>query len=356
MDYLRRFLVAIILLSSGVGFAQKIEGDTIQKTPKTIDFKLMPYLGYNRDMGFMFGAIPMIMYRLNSKDSLSPKSMSGATALYTTNNSYFVALFNRFFLNEDKWRITMFGVTGNHYSQFFLDFQDASDFYDYNTKTTIASIGFQRLIKKHFYLGLNYTYSHYDTDYEDEVLESSITQTNGLEVNTQYDNRNSIYYPTDGFNARIKWLMIPEWFSNDNAANKLKFSYNQYFGQQNDRDVIAARFSALVGLGELPFEQQETIGGKDIRGYSEGKYRGDGIIALQGEYRFNFHSKMGLVAFGGLSTLYGSANDDFNWKLYPGAGAGFRYLVFDEEHFNIGIDAAVGKKDWGIYFRIGEAF
>ncbi len=35
---------------------------------------------------------------------------------------------------------------------------------------------------------------------------------------------------------------------------------------------------------------------------------------------------------------------------------GFRFNVFPENHMNIGIDGAVGKDDWGIYFRIGEAF
>jgi len=65
---------------------------------------------------------------------------------------------------------------------------------------------------------------------------------------------------------------------------------------------------------------------------------------------------MGLVGFLGMATVYGSDTDSFNWKLYPGGGGGFRYKVFEDVHFNIGLDAAVGKEDWGVYFRIGEAF
>jgi len=42
--------------------------------------------------------------------------------------------------------------------------------------------------------------------------------------------------------------------------------------------------------------------------------------------------------------------------LLPGAGAGIRFMAIESEKINIGIDVAVGKDDWGLYFRIGEAF
>lgn len=79
-------------------------------------------------------------------------------------------------------------------------------------------------------------------------------------------------------------------------------------------------------------------------------------MAAQGEYRYSLKEKIGLVGFVGLATIYGSDNDSFNWKLYPGAGAGVRYRAFKTVKFNIGLDAALGKDDWGVYFRIGEAF
>ncbi len=38
------------------------------------------------------------------------------------------------------------------------------------------------------------------------------------------------------------------------------------------------------------------------------------------------------------------------------AGAGLRFKRIPSRNINIGIDGALGKNDWGIYFRIGEAF
>ncbi len=124
----------------------------------------------------------------------------------------------------------------------------------------------------------------------------------------------------------------------------------------NNNNILAFRGHAKFGLGALNFERQVVIGGKDIRGYSDGKYRGDGIFALQGEYRLNFNNHMGIVGFLGAATIFGSTNEEFNGKLYPGIGMGYRYTIFKEDNFNIGLDGALGKDDWGIYFRIGESF
>jgi len=327
-----------------------------KKHTKSIDFNVMPYLNYNRTLDFMFGAIPMMMYKLNKADTISPKSLSGISAVYTTNKSYFIASFNKWYFKEDRWRGQLFLATGNQNAQYYVDDIDLPDFYNYRTKTTMFNFSLQRKVVKALYAGLGYAYAHYDTKYEDNIEPSSITHTNGLQFNLMYDTRDAVYYPTHGDKIKLRWLSYPTWLGNDVNANKILSEYNKYFPFRNGTDVLAARFSGKFGLGNIAFEQQVTIGNEDIRGYSEGKYRGDGLMDLQAEYRFNFSEKMGVVGFAGVATIYGSDTESFNWKLYPGAGAGFRYRAFKTEKFNVGLDAAVGKGDWGLYFRIGEAF
>ena len=76
----------------------------------------------------------------------------------------------------------------------------------------------------------------------------------------------------------------------------------------------------------------------------------------QTEYRHWLNEKWGFVAFGGIATAVNNFSDfSFN-KLLPAAGAGIRFAALPKSNINIGIDAAVGKEDWGVYFRIGEAF
>lgn len=341
-------------------YSQKQQSDSIKPIDslkyQKFDFTVMPFLSYNRNLEFMFGAIPMTMYKLDQKDTISPKSLSGVSAVYTTNSSYFISFFNKWYYKEDTWRAKLFVLTGDKNSQFYMTDIDVPGFYDYGTKLTIASVGVQRKIAKYLFGGVTYTYANYDTNYEDEVQPEDLTQTNSIELNGLYDSRNAVYYPTKGIKTLLRYLSYPTWFGNDVKANKILSEYNTYFPMKNGRDVFAARFSGQFGLGDIAFQQQVTLGGKDIRGYSEGKFRGDGLMSLQGEYRYNFGEKMGLVGFAGVATIYGSDTPDFDWKAYPGVGVGYRYRAFKTVKFNIGLDAAVGKEDWGVYFRIGEAF
>ncbi|AWK05576.1 hypothetical protein HYN56_15560 [Flavobacterium crocinum] len=337
-------------------FGQKANDSVSKKAKeKKIELRVMPYLSYNRNLEFMFGAIPMMMYKVNQSDSISPKSLSGMSAISTTNKSYVLAFFNKWYLDQDKWRLKLFFFNGNQNSQFYVDDTDQPDFYDYGTKTTILSIGGQRKIIGKFYGGLSYTFAHYNTTYEEDISPSSVSHSNALVVNLLYDTRDAVYYPTRGYKIKLDWSTYPSFLDNELASNRIAFQANTYFPTRNNKDVIAARFYGKFGLGNVAFEQQSTIGGVDIRGYSEGKYRGAGLMDIQGEYRYNF-GKMGLVGFAGLATLYGSDTPSFDWKMYPGAGIGYRYNPFKKSKFNVGLDGAVGKGDWGVYFRIGEAF
>ncbi|OXA76549.1 Surface antigen [Flavobacterium aquidurense] len=336
---------------------KEIQKDSDVVKEKKIDFTVMPFFSYNRNLKIMFGAIPMAMYKFDQNDTISPKSLSGLSAVYTTNKSYFIAFFNRFYFKEDKWRGKFFVLNGDYNSQFFMDDgEEIPGFYDYGTKVSVVSAGIQKKILKGFYGGVTYTYAHYKTNYEDDVQPESTTVTNGAELNLLYDTRNAVYYPTKGIKSNLRWINYGEWLGNDVKANKILTEYNQYFPFRNNKDVLATRFAGKFGLGAIAFEQQVTISGKDIRGYTESKYRGDGLMDIQGEYRYNFGKKMGLVGFAGLATIYGSDTESFDWKMYPGGGVGYRYRAFKTVKFNIGLDAAVGKGDWGIYFRIGEAF
>ena len=132
---------------------------------KNIDFAPIPYVSYNRTYDFIFGAVPMIMYRLSAKDSISPASLSGAIGIYTTNKSWFTAVFSKFYLNEDKWRITVGAGIGTMNSQFlqsgaipqFINFQTGADFFKLEIK---------RRLLEDVYGGVNYLYTNFNNEYD----------------------------------------------------------------------------------------------------------------------------------------------------------------------------------------------
>jgi outer membrane translocation and assembly module TamA len=113
----------------------------------------------------------------------------------------------------------------------------------------------------------------------------------------------------------------------------------------------------MLSVGDdVPFSGKNVIGRDDLRGYTNGKHRANQVYDIQSEYRWNFYKKWGMVAFTGLALATDNWKGDNYSGVLPSAGAGLRYKVIPKRGINIGLEAAVGKEDWGVYFRIGETF
>ncbi|KXX69698.1 BamA/TamA family outer membrane protein [Flammeovirga sp. SJP92] len=329
-------------------------GDT--RTDKKVDFMPIPYINYNRSLGFSIGALPMAMYNLSQKDTISPSSVTGLLGMWTTNDSWFGLVFSRFYLKEDRYRITFAAGLGSINFQTYVPFPIGGDFVDYNTGVNFIKIEVQRRVVKHLFLGLNYMNTDFNTSFDvikDTTLASNL-QTLGIVLS--YDHRDNVYYPYKGHIGNINLDMNPEFLGNETQNTKVSIDFNKYFAFRRGKDVLATRAYIGFGIGDLIFNQQFIVGESDIRGYTQGKYRGNSMYNLQAEYRWNFHKKMAINFFGGLATVAGANDDSQNGTLLPGVGVGYRFNVFPKNHMNVGLDGAVGNDDWGVYFRIGEAF
>lgn len=351
------FLVLIFLLSFHFAFSQiPSSGGGAERSDKNFRFMPIPYINYDRTMGFSGGFLPMAMYNLNRKDTISPSSISGGFGMYTTNKSWFIMQFNKFYFNEDRYRAVLVGGTGDFNSQFYLDIPIFGDFIGYSTTANFFKIEIQRRVIPNLYAGVNYFYSklYTELDLYDKMNEE--TRLNSLGAIVSYDLRNDVYYPKKGFISNLKYSSFPGFLGNNYISNKITLDFNQYFEMKNNRDIIAVRFYGGAGIGELNFNQQFVIGNNDIRGYTQSKYRGDQILTIQGEYRWNPFKKLGFVGFAGIASVFSGINEVDNGKILPGVGTGFRFTVFPKNHMNVGMDFAAGIDDWGIYFKIGEAF
>jgi hemolysin activation/secretion protein len=262
--------------------------------------------------------------------------------------------FAKLFLNEDNWRLMGAGGFGSVNFQFYLD-NPIDIWIPYNTQADFVFLQVKRHVINKIYFGISYTYTKFNTTTE-VFPDTSVARLHGLGFELSLDKRASFYYPRSGYQVNIKYFTYPDAFGNEYVSNKIEFDYDRYFPMRNTQDVLAGRFYAGLGIGDLSFNQQFIVGQTDIRGYTQGAYRGNYLLALQGEYRWNFHKRLGAVGFLGVATVFESINDEDNGRLLPGIGAGFRYTVIQDIHMNVGMDIAVGRNDWGIYFRFGEVF
>jgi len=329
-----------------------------------VKFAPVPYINYDRTLGFTVGALPMVMYDLSEKDTISPQSITGGLIMYATNKSWFGMVFNKTYFNEDKYRATLAGGLGITFYQFFMSEPFDLGYIDYNVDMKFLFVELQRKVIGNLYAGLNYKYAkllsvipEFETPDGEIIPEMDDTdELNGLGAILSYDSRDDVYYPYNGLISNLKFSSFPDFMGNELVSKKVDFDYNHFFPFRDDKDVLAARFFGGAGIGELSFNQQFVVGGEDVRGYSQGKYRGEQIVAMQAEYRWNPHEKIGIVGFLGSAMVFNGINSEDNGILLPSLGTGFRYNVFPENHMNVGMDFAVGKDDWGLYFRIGEAF
>jgi outer membrane protein assembly factor BamA len=352
---LRRIFASLLILCclSQETFAQK--SSESEDEYKAFNFVPVPYLTYNRSIGFALGALPMAMVDFSKEDTISPASNFGLLGMYTTNETWFTIGFAKLYWDQDTWRGTVAAGTGNINFQFYLS-GGIDRFIPYTATPAFVLLEIQRQIFPHIYLGVNYTFNRFKNEFELPLLPSIEQELHGVGLILSSDSRNSQYYATKGHFGNLRWDSYPSFFGNEQVSNRLRLDYSQYFAL-NKRSLVAARLFAGIGLGNVIFNHQFIMGATDIRGYTQGEHRGDQQLTLQGEYRHNFKdSRWGAVGFVGFGTLWNTVDAPSENRIFPGAGVGFRYLVFEEEEMRVGMDAAVGDGDWGIYFRIGEAF
>jgi len=97
------FIVSFCLSFPNIAHGQGIPGGGMDGDANRIDGKFkfipLPYLNYDRSIGFTVGAIPMAMFNPVEKDTLSPSSIGGLFGMYTTNKTWFTMGFTALFLD-----------------------------------------------------------------------------------------------------------------------------------------------------------------------------------------------------------------------------------------------------------------
>ena len=333
-----------------------------QDSLKKVKIAAIPVVNYDPSFGFTLGGLGQLFYNVTQEDTISPSSSTGLFGMYTTNKTYFAAVFQRLYLKEDTWRIMAAAGLGSINFQYWQELPlIGGTFIGFNTEATFAMIRIERRVYQQLYAGINSVLSNTATtfdvpDFFPDSLKYDKRHMNNLGFLLNYDRRDHQVNPFSGFNLELRTGFYREWMNNSNDFNKLELVYNHYYMIKSERNIIATRVKAAIAAGDVPFQGQNVVGQDDIRGYSSGKYRDNQVYAMQAEYRWRFYRKFGMVGFLGFATAVENLGEIPKNELLPGAGVGFRYLMIPRERINVGFDVAVGKDDWGIYFRIGESF
>ncbi len=346
---MKKYLLLLLALPSLLpGRAQ----DTTAQKPSRVGITGIPSVSFDRSRGAGFGGMGMAFFPIG-KDPAAPPSRVMVHAQVSTNKSWMAMAFGQLFLSKDRIRL----VTGGGYLdsrfQTYVDVPGGGQIevpFDSRGPFLFASPLFRTW--KGLYIGPTAQFARMQVTFTPEGA-PSVKQTNyanALGAAILYDTKDNQYNPSKGFTANLHFNSSPEWLGNDSVFNKLMLFANNYHRIRCNM-ILASRVSANVGLGDVPFTSQSYVGNKDIRGYTKGEYRGNQTYAAQTELRWHLYKRWGCVGFFGVAVTV-----DPTSQLLPGGGAGVRYLILKKYNINAGVDGAVGKNDWGIYFRITEAF
>jgi outer membrane protein assembly factor BamA len=305
------------------------------------------------------------LYRLNRQ---SPEDSQTDVFGYYTNTHSWKFGFDQFFsFKEDRFRSKTSGRFGNVNNRF--NYSNLPSDVVYGEPMKLVTTGLAYNVFGRLYAGVTYRYlkTNYifdeGTEEEQEFSQAILgragaeeTTGSGLGLAVGLDSRDHEYSPTKGIYTDLQFLAFRGWMGSDDDYSTVETFFNIYW-QVRQSQVLAFRFRWRDVHGDVPFPGQSTYGGVDLRGYAIGKYRGDGMIAAQAEYRFPVWKRVGAVVFGGTGRVYGNANTLGANQTLPSGGAGIRFLLLKDRGANIGLDFAFGRDgNSGVYFHFGEAF
>ena len=362
-------LLCLLLFSNNIN-AQNTQKDSSNVKSNKLKKVIIPMVTYSNSFGATFGFMAAGYYKTNKKDAISPISSSSLIGTYSTNKSWFAVQPNKFYFKDDKFRSKLVFGLGSVNFQTYLDWENISSqflpgilpsaesdgtFIDYTTNFQFIYTDFLVNVYDRLYIGGNILYSHSTTTFDLPLKPDDTQNLFGFGFSSEYDTRNNQMMPLNGFNSKLVTISFLETLGSTSNYHNLNFEYNKYF-QKGERNTLLLRAYGQVAFGDVPFSGKNVVGRDDLRGYSNGKYRANQVYDIQSEYRHWFSKRWGYVAFGGVATAIDTGNDININNLLPAVGGGIRFLAIPSSNISVGMDLAVGKDDWGIYFRISEAF
>lgn len=363
-------LIAVLLICVHASAQKVLPDSSIVKPTDDLKFKysFVPLPSFDPSTKWGISLTNLFTYKVNMNDSISPYSMGGVALQLTSNGSMMLGGGTTMYLNEDKWRVSVFGLVGRVHQDLDLEFG-----HDTRSKRLLYLINAQglRQVYRRLYLGLGYSYRKVvykgrNDEANEELQEIGLyggEGNHGIKYLITQDKRDNVIYPYHGYYAAAR---VEQYLKSNIAsaylANYIEFRHFIDVGDQEGKHIIAYKFLGRF-LGGDPLEQNYSYygrtGGDIERGYETGEYIDRDLVNLEAEYRLRttlLKSKLGFVGFTGIGKVFGHYNDFSDAEWLPMIGGGLRYCIVPQTRMNVRFDVAGGKEGVVVYFGIREAF
>ena len=313
-----------------------------------------------------FGGGAMLMYFSESlaeagqkaKESgtpIAPPNVTGVGALGTENGSRAAGLFH--FGSWDADRFRYLGALAR--GKMNLDYYGALNrgrSYELEGTFLMQQL-LTRLGNTHWYIGPRYTYFRSDTRFTGEAaselgLGDQKLSVGKLGLVIDYDNRDNIFYPTQGSYAELEAQFARGWLGSSKSFETYRARGYTWL-PIDPKWTLGLRADAQTTSGSVPFYAQPYV---DLRGVSRGRYQDRTTLVAEMELRWNLTPRWALLGFTGLGKAYGRWRSFGDASNVTSVGTGFRYLIARKLGLSVGIDVAHSKDQNAFYIQVGSAW
>lgn len=365
------------------------------KPTKNNFFLIIPAIGSQPATGFFFGAVAQ--YTFKGKEEKARYSIANIGITYTLKEQWLVNIKNNILLKNNKiflsgdYRIYLFSqpnyglgtdIVPKHSRKTNFSIDSIAEDMDYNYFKFHQTVSFE--VRKNFYVGGglnidwysnindkeldiengNYTYHYnYSQKHGFDNLEYFL---NGISLNLVYDSRDNQINASRGWFANINYRFNPVLFNNQDYSNVLFAEYRHFIpvSHKNPRYILALwTYGQFVTRGKVPYLNLPAIGwdqrSRSGEGYTQGLFRGNGLIYLSTEFRFPITCNQ-LLSGTVFTNFVTASNSDNNVSLFksiqPAIGIGLRVLIDKATKTNLILDYAWGNNSKAFYLNAGETF
>ncbi|MEZ8823947.1 BamA/TamA family outer membrane protein [Vibrio amylolyticus] len=184
-----------------------------------------------------------------------------------------------------------------------------------------------------------------------EELDSA-SVTSGLGLVVDYDTRDNLFYPTQGYQLSAEYMAYDEAIGSDYSYQNLSLNGQIYLPLSDAWNLAFAgnyqHFSSdelLIAPTTKPYVA--------LRGVSSYRYQGDEILTAQTQLSYDIDNRWKVSAFYGHGVAQQSDTTDA-LNHVDAYGVGFRYHIARRYGLRLGIDIAFSDQEGALYFNMGS--
>ena len=358
-------------LPDSIGFVEK----TLKKVNKNVNFTIVPGPTFGATQKLGFAVLPMIVYNLKKADTVSPPSSTAILFYFDFNGSWVTAVKQSLYWNQNKWRAFVSTGVGDMQLKYYgigrdtaIINNDDSNYVWTSQRDLDVVVTCFRKIYRGLYGGLECRYSMYNFTGKDSAstaeLEQSDVSTGDLSQFTVvptfvWDNRDNIFWSLKGYYASLNLQYSNKIFFNSSNYTIVAGFVNGYHNllKHSTRLTLAWHFYTQSAWGVLPYRAYANYcRGDDATGYTGGKYVNFSEATVQTELRYDLWKFIALGGYVGTGKIFPtySVFGQSAWLHFTGVRLYLNIIPY--RNIRLKLEAAKGRKDWGVYIGIGQGF